>query len=74
MANKQFEGEELFRLRYEIDSLRGQLTACLSDCVDKLEVGTAALRRGRHEVMLERAEVVTEALASMLTMLERSTK
>lgn len=60
---KQTEAE-LMHLRHELEQLRGRLVRRLDDSVEVLEVGLNALRNKtpRIEVMLERAELVVDAL------------
>lgn len=60
---KQTEAE-LMHLRHELEQLRGRLVRRLDDSVEMLEVGLNALQNKtpRIEVMLERAELVVDAL------------
>lgn len=59
---------ELTLLRYANDQLRGRLTRMLKDNLALLEVGLTALRHSppRIEVMVERAEVVVDAMRDEL--------
>lgn len=62
---------ELMHVRHSVEQLRGRLVRRLSDSLEMLEVGMTALRNRtpRTEVMLERAELVVDALREELNTL-----